>query len=154
MRRNTCLLAHLVMLFAIATLAARADTFSYTYAEGNLGHDAFTYTSPTHILTTTTFTPTTCTVQNGQACSTVSFDIAGSDSSLTINVAGGGADVLSGLPASFFTNIGVNTAFSPNTVTLTVVEIPSSVPEPSSLLLLVTGALGLAGAAHRKLLAA
>ena len=159
MRLNLRTLSAAAVLFAAMIVTAHADTFSYAFSEASfLGTDAFTYTSPTQILTTTTFTPDTCSVFGG-ACSYVSFTFGGVPypAVLEIGSAVAGYEGFQFFPVSFFTTIGTNTqdvsANGPY-YTMTVTDIPGTTvtPEPSTFIFLGTGILGLAGVARRKFL--
>jgi PEP-CTERM motif len=150
----------LTVFFAASTLAARADSFSYSFTDTTdsvVDYNYFTYISPTLITTTTTFLPLTCRI-NGVACSYVMFTF---DPTSTV----GPAELTLQAPKTgdgyffnsvdFLTTPGTNTAFNGHlTLTITDLSTTSSVPEPSTIALLGTGILGLAGAARRKFLQA
>jgi hypothetical protein len=153
MRHVSRFFAVSTLLLAASTVAAHADTFSYdfSYPGGSL---AFTYTSPTLLGLNTSFVPTTCT-EYGVTCTDVIFKAvkAGKNTTLTVSLTAPNfvADI-AGASTSFI-DIGTNTYNLAGPATLVVTDIPdpiSSVPELSSIALLGTGLLGLAGVARRK----
>jgi hypothetical protein len=143
MRSTGSLLTALVL--AASTLATHADTFTYDFSALS-SPDAFTYVSPVLITTETIFTPLTCVIQEIQDCSKV--DINPTVEEITIsNTAGRFNEYL--LPPSFIM-LGTQ---SISDVTLTVTDNPDPTdlaPEPSSIALLGTGMLSLAGVVRRR----
>jgi hypothetical protein len=142
------------LLLAASTVAAHADTFSYDFSYPG-GPLAFTYTSPTLLGLNTSFVPTTCTAY-GVICTDVVFKSVkfGKNTTLTIDLTALNFSAsITGASTSFI-DIGTNTYNLAGPVTMIVTDIPdpvSPIPEPSTLALLGTGILGLAGAARRKL---
>jgi hypothetical protein len=154
MRALTRLLATLAILTAVHP-TAHADSYSYAFTDTT---DAplqtfFTYISPTLITTTTTFVPLTCMVDS-TACTDVMFVF---DPGSTVDP----AEIAINAPTvgigdyfnstAFLTTLGTNTAFD-DRVTLTINDLSpvSPMPEPSSLVLLATGVLGMAKSLRRK----
>jgi hypothetical protein len=137
----------------LASLAAHADTYDYTFHDSDAGTTYFTYDSPVLITTDTRVTPLTCEVDSNilGACTTVEINPTGGEVLISTARYGVVLDNF-GLPQSFF-QVGDH---SSGGSTLDIVDVPSAsssvTPEPSGLVLLGTGALGLAGSLRRRLL--
>jgi hypothetical protein len=142
-----------------APVAVFADTFDYNYtATANGTTFAATYASPT-LLTTTTFLSAgspglTCTVTNSfsPTCEEVIFAVL--SNTIVIDY----TQVIFGSP--FFPELddpgsaGLFTVGTHSTTygTLTITDVPAvaATPEPSSIMLMGTGLLSLAGIARRR----
>jgi len=155
--RFICSLLALLCVLA-APAALRADTFTYTFADGATppsGSTAtafsFSYTG-TGLLTLGQHVNTdTCTVTafgTARTCDSASLVQSGPDNARIEMFNGNEFIVL--LPASVFTTTGVHTDSGGNALTITDVADVSAVPEPGSIALLGTGMLGLAGTIRRR----
>ena len=151
--------ALLAVLIAAASVSARADSFSYSFTDTTDAPNQifFTYVSPTLITTTTTFVPLTCMVESNPCINaTFTFDPTSTVDPAEISLQGSKTGIGDFFTSTaFLTTLGTNTAFDGHvTLTITDLSTTSSVPEPSTIALLGTGILGLAGAARRKFLQA
>ena len=150
-----------------ASLAARADTYNYSFTETQFGNTGNTtavsfdepaiLTSPTRILaadfvsSSTTYPDSVSDVViyplyaedcTGPPDSCVEVDFSGNDSAAAF------------FPGTNLTSVGVYT-YNANgetaTLTITDLSVPTSVtPEPSSIALLSTGLLGIAGVVRKR----
>ena len=159
----------LTMTFALCMIApplARADyvySFSGETAGGTV--DSFTFTTPTLIQSnsdTVVINWTSC-VSGGITCSFIAFESGGSPPNDMLQIDDGPGDYYF-FASGTFSQVGQYTtdssltsalslAFGPSigTGTLSITNT-SAVPEPSTLMLLGTGALGLLGPIRRNLL--
>jgi hypothetical protein len=143
----------LLCVFASAPAAnASSITYTFTGAQGLSGTN-FTYISPSGFLAFDTgiLTPTTSTdlhVLGADYGPLTGFDF---ESSTVLDLFSSIAQVtVSGLPTY---QIGSLTTGENLIVgTLAITNTPAATPEPSSLLLLATGALGIAASMRRRLL--
>ncbi|GGA65747.1 hypothetical protein GCM10011507_16640 [Edaphobacter acidisoli] len=152
MKRISLLLAS--ALIASASLVAHADTFQYNvvFNNGQTTTDA-TFDSPSILTSTTTYIPATGTGSQGSILSVSAYPILngcynGFDACFITNSQAGG-DVL-----YFHTNVeSVGTyfdVFGNGMLTISKLSSPAPTPEPSSLLLLGSGLLGMGGVLKRK----
>ncbi len=146
-----------------ASLAARADTYNYSFTDTQFGNTTAVSFDEPAILTSPTEIPgadfvSSSTTFPGPIFSVLivplfAEDCTGPpDSCIEVNSSGPGADAF--FPDTNLTSVGVYT-FNANgetaTLTITDLSVPTSVtPEPSSFLLLSTGLLGIAGAGRKR----
>ena len=141
-------------LMATVTLAAHADTFQYNvvFNSGSTATNA-TFDSSSILTSTTTYIPATGTGSQGPILSVSAYPVLngcynGFDACFITNSQDGG-DVL-----YFHTNVehvGTFTdVFGDGELTISDISSSAPTPEPSSILLLGSGLLGLGGVLKRK----
>ncbi len=151
MRSTPRLLAILATLLAATTLAAHADTFTYSYYQD--AQNYFTLTTSTLVKSTTTFKSNiACSAGGYNQCTGVYVDL--------LNDAIGWTGFFPPQPfgPGYFASVAIPAAdfLAPGTYnvsghTFSITDTPSSVtPEPSSLILAGTGILAMVGAARRR----
>ncbi len=144
--------AVVAVIVAVMVPSAHADTFTYQFtseAPDFPGNYTFTYTSPTLITSDESgLLPSSCSAL-GVPCSSVSILAATGE----IQIEGDNGLTVPGLPASFF-NVGTN-VFGYSSITITDntgdINCTSPVPEPSTVALLGSGLLGVAGLLRRRI---
>lgn len=141
--------AGIAFLLLAASAAAHASTFSFTYTFSNndpvTGQTSFVYTTSDLITTTETGTPQSCTSAYLGTCTTI--EISPENNNIQVKGTGTGIEFAS-LPSDFFTP-GTH-SYGGATLTITENVSVAATPEPSSLVFLATGTLGVAGAARRR----
>ncbi|WP_213804815.1 PEP-CTERM sorting domain-containing protein [Granulicella sp. dw_53] len=140
---------HLRFVAAVAAVLfssaiARADSFSYDFSN-TLFNDAFTYVSPVLFTADAQFQADTCSI--GGVSRTCTISLVLSNEALAI-VSLTGTASFNSLGPDFFT-LGTH---SIRENTLTISQISAVAPEPSSMVLLGTGALALLTRSRRRFL--
>jgi hypothetical protein len=162
------------LVFSLCTLfasAARADLFTYTYTETRTGTDngsIMLTTAPLPAITSSTFIPAsdiTTYVTTGFAAGETDFGIEISDTNILVFASVGvrWSTVGSNYPLTDYADFAVpgtttwgcnsgvcDVASDTETYSLKIQDIPSAVPEPASLVLLLTALLALAFVARKR----
>ncbi|HEX4156441.1 MAG TPA: PEP-CTERM sorting domain-containing protein [Acidobacteriaceae bacterium] len=147
------LLAALFLLVCPATLLA--DTYQYTFTGTSYIDADFTFSTDALITTATTVTPTSCSYNLGSGtidCDSIQADSFG-DNLWYLQPTEPWEDAFDFEDGLSLTDIGTQTDFVGDTLTITDIPSPAAAPEPSSIALLGIALLSFAGITRRRWLA-